>query len=397
MRGFPKPDYDKDVRLAYKGGYTYLKPEYKEKDLTTGLVFDVNSLYPWTMHDCPLPYGEPIFFEGEYEPDKMYNVYVQHLVTHIKLKDGYLPTLQVKNNLSFIPTEYITDSTVDADGEENLEPLELWLTNIDLKLLKEHYDLINPAYINGWKFKSTNTLFTSYIDKWMKVKIESTINGNKSMRTLAKLMLNALYGKFALKPTVQSKVPYYEEGRIKYRLGEKGVRKPIYIPVGVFVTSWARFKTISSAQKLYKYFVYADTDSLHLSLPVPNALLNMSEKELEKLTTKQLQEYGVPLPDDFVVDPVALGAWKLESKFHRARFIRQKSYIEDWNPPETWNTEKYEKDLLNITCAGMPESCYEHVTWENFHEGQSYGGKLMPRHVKGGIVFEDIEFTIQKG
>lgn len=30
------------------------------------------------------------------------------------------------------------------------------------------------------------------------------------MRTLAKLMLNALYGKFALNPNVRSKIPYYD-------------------------------------------------------------------------------------------------------------------------------------------------------------------------------------------
>lgn len=424
MRGFPKPDYDADVRRAYRGGYTYVKPEYKEVDIKTGLVFDVNSLYPWTMHECKLPYGDPVFFEGEYQQDDTYNLYVQHLTTHIKLKEGYLPTIQVKKNFSFIPTEYITDSTVDANGEPNYEPLELWLTSVDLELLKEHYTLLNPQYINGWKFRSTNKLFRDYIDKWMKVKIESTKNGNKSMRTLSKLMLNALYGKFATKPTVKGKNPYYDDGVIKYTEGDEEKKKPIYIPVGVFVTSWARHKTITSAQKLYKYFVYADTDSLHLDIQLPDSILQMSDKQLEKLTTKELQEMGVPLPDDFEVDPVALGAWKLESKFQRARFIRQKSYCEDSNAPETWSNHHYNSKVikeycdfygeeakewlelfkdwydesdLKITCAGMPEACYKFVSWENFHEGAKYAGKLMPKHVKGGIVFKDIEFTIQKG
>ena len=392
--------------------------------MKTGLVFDVNSLYPWTMYECKLPYGDPIFFEGEYEQDDTYNLYVQHMTTHIKLKEGYLPTIQVKKNFSFIPTEYITDSTVDANGEPNYEPLELWLTSVDLELLKEHYELLNPQYINGWKFRSTNKLFRDYIDKWMKVKIESSQNGNKAMRTLAKLMLNALYGKFALKPTVKGKHPFYDEGQIRYTVGKEETRPPLYIPVGVFVTSWARYKTITSAQKLYKYFVYADTDSLHLSIPLTDEVLGMRAKQLEKLTTKELQDLGIPLPDGFEVDPVALGAWKLESKFYRARFIRQKSYIEEWNEPDTWDKERfstkhvkewcedndvdfteeikkykgmYDIDLLNITCAGMPTSCYPYVTWDNFHEGQSYSGKLMPQHVKGGIVFKDIDFTIQKG
>lgn len=45
---FPKLDYeiDKDIRQSYKGGFTYLNPIYKEKDVGKGVVLDVNSLYP---------------------------------------------------------------------------------------------------------------------------------------------------------------------------------------------------------------------------------------------------------------------------------------------------------------------------------------------------------------
>lgn len=45
---FPLLDYDidKDLRQSYKGGFTYLNPIYKEKDVGKGVVLDVNSLYP---------------------------------------------------------------------------------------------------------------------------------------------------------------------------------------------------------------------------------------------------------------------------------------------------------------------------------------------------------------
>ena len=135
---------------------------------------------------------------------------------------------------------------------------------------------------------------------------------------------------------------------------------------------------------------------MHLELDLPDSILNMSADELEELTTADLKKLGVELPDGFEVDPYALGAWKLESRFYRARFIRAKTYAEDWNAPDTWGTDSYNKSLLNITCAGMPEKCYEFVTWENFKEGATFGGKLMPQHVKGGIVLKPIEFTIKK-
>lgn len=348
---FPVPDYDYDIRQSYKGGFTYLNPKYKEVDLKDGIVLDVNSLYPSVMYYQPLPYGEGIFFNGKYEKDKIYNLYVQMFTCQFELKDGYIPTIQLKNNLSFVPTQYLTSS----DGED----VTLCLTNVDLELFFEHYDVYNIEYHSGWKFKSTVGLFKEYIDKWNKVKMESTINGNKAMRTLAKLMLNALYGKFALNPNVQSKIPWYDNGIVKYKLGEKETRDPIYIPVGTFITAWARYKTISSAQKVYDRFVYADTDSLHL--------------------------IGTEIPDMLEVDPVKLGAWKHESTFTRARFIRQKSYIEEID------------GVLNITCAGMPDRCYQFVTWDNFHTGMRYAGKLGITHVKGGIVLKDIPFSIKCG
>lgn len=345
---FPIPDYDFDIRQSYKGGFTYCDPRRQGQDIGEGIVLDVNSLYPSVMYYQPLPYGEGIFFEGKYKPDKLYNLYVQMFTCQFELKENYIPTIQLKNNLSFIPTAYLSSS----EDEE----VTMCLTSVDLELFFEHYHVYNITWHNGWKFKSTTGLFKEYIDKWNAVKMESTLNDNKAMRTLAKLMLNALYGKFALNPNVQSKIPYYDNGIIKYTLGEKETRNPIYIPVGTFITAWARHKTITSAQKVYDRFLYADTDSLHL--------------------------IGTEIPKGLEVDPVKLGTWKHESTFTRARFIRQKTYIEEIDGE------------LNITCAGMPSRCYKHVTWDNFIAGSSFEGKLQLTHVQGGIVLKDIDFTI---
>lgn len=383
---FPMPDYDADVRQSYKGGFTYLNPKYKDKEVQGGIVLDVNSLYPWVMHDCPLPFGEGLYFDGKYKPDKVYNLYVQMITCEFELKEGYIPTIQIKNSLSFIPTQYLESSA----GEE----VTLCLTSVDLELFLEHYNVYNLVYHSGWKFKSTVGLFTEYIDKWSAVKIESKKNGNKGMYTLAKLMLNALYGKFALNPKVCSKIPFYDNGVVKYTKGEEDYRDPLYIPVGTFITAWARHKTITSAQKLYEKFMYADTDSLHLDLQLPDSLKDLSNKELENLTTEELKNHGLDIPDDFIISPTELGAWKLEEKFERGKYIRQKCYIHDWNKKETWNSENYDKSLLHITCAGMPKSCYQYVTWENFKIGTEFKGKLRPKHVKGGIVLTDTEFTI---
>lgn len=84
------------------------------------------------------------------------------------------------------------------------------------------------------------------------------------------------------------------------------------------------------------------------------------------------------------IDDVELGKWKHESSFTKARFVRQKTYIEMIN------------DKMEITCSGMPKTCYKYVTWDNFRTGFTCGGKLMYKHVKGGVILEDSEFTIKE-
>lgn len=181
-------------------------------------------------------------------------------------------------------------------------------------------------------------------------------------------MLNALYGKFATSLEVQNKEPYLDEGIVKYKLGEREKKKGLYIPVGAFITAYARRKTILTSQAIKDYsiskygkdlYIYSDTDSIHTLLGI---------EELTKFCE---------------IDDYKLGAWKHESSFSKARFIRQKCYIEEID------------NEIKITCAGLPSKCYNFVTWENFKTGFKCGGKLVFKHVKGGVKLVETEFTIK--
>lgn len=351
---------DKDLRQAYKGGFTYLNDKYESEDVGEGEVLDVNSLYPSVMYNSLLPFGEPFFYEGKYIEDKVYPLYIQRITCSFKIKEGKIPTIQIKHR-QFIDNEYLTSS--------NDEIVALTLTNIDLKLFLEQYEVEDLKYISGWKFKAMHGLFKDYIDKWIKIKNESTISGNKGMRQIAKIQLNSLYGKFATGMDVQSKIPYLEDDIVKYKMSEKKRKDGIYLPMGAFITAYARDKTIRTSQAIKTYslekygkdlYCYSDTDSIHTLLPI------------EEL--KQFCE----------IDDVKLGAWKHESHFTKARFVRQKTYIEEIN------------GKMNITCAGLPKRCYDQVEWNNFKVGLKVDGKLRFKHVKGGINLVEEEFTIKE-
>lgn len=369
---FKPPLYDKDLRQAYKGGFTYLNEIYRGKEVKEGIVLDVNSLYPSVMYYSPMPYGEGIYFDGKYVPDKLYNLYIQNITCQFRIKKDMIPTIQIKNNLSFVPTEYLSSS--------NGESINLTLTNVDLKLFLEHYDIYDVSYNWGWKYKASTKIFKSYIDYWNELKVKATKEGNKPLRTIAKLMLNSLYGKFAASPEGRSKIPYLDNNIVKYKLSELEERTAYYLPISIFITSWARDRTIRSAQAVYHRFIYADTDSLHLE--------------------------GTDIPENLLISDTELGKWKIESTFKRGKYLRQKCYIEDVVTPVD-EIEKFKKEnpeclhlvskdsIINIVCAGMPKGCYKNVTWENFDYGSVFDGKLGVKHTDGGIVLVDTTFTIK--
>lgn len=368
---FPILDFeiDQDIRKSYKGGFTYLNDIYKEKTTGSGLVLDVNSLYPSVMKYEYLPFGDPLFFEGKYEEDSLYKLYIQCLSCSFEIKEGMIPTLQIKNSPSFLPNEYIKSSESDI--------VTICLTNVDLELFLSHYNVENLTYHNGWKFKALKGLFSNYIDYWTERKINAKKENNNVLYIISKLMLNSLYGKFGLNPKVRGKIPYLnEEGIVKYKLSEEEIRDSIYLPVATFITSYARRKTISTSQaikdytiKKYQkdYYIYSDTDSIHL--------LDLPDEELKQFVD---------------IDDFRLGAWKIESRFSRGKYLRQKCYIEEF------------EDKLNVTVAGLPKKLSKYVTFDNFNKGmtllatdENIEHKLTFKHVKGGVILADTDFTIK--
>lgn len=329
-----------NIRLSYKGGYVYCN---KKGDFGEGIVLDVNSLYPSVMYNNPYPYGLPLFFKGEYIKDSDYPLYIQQISCQFELKEGYLPTIQLKNGLGFNPVEYLKSS--------NNEIITMTLTCIDLEIFFEHYNVYNLDFICGYKFKAMSNMFNNYIDFYMEIKSKT----KGPLRELAKLKLNSLYGKFATGIDVTGKHPILKDGCVSYVKNEKEERKPIYMPVGTFVTAYARKVTISSAQACYDRLIYTDTDSLHL-------------KDYE-------------IPSNIEIHDTKLGAWKIENKFNKARFIKPKTYYE-------------EGDNVVIKCAGMPDNIKRDVNWDNFKVGFNSNKKLKPRHVPGGIVLVESPFKI---
>ena len=290
-----------------------------------------------------MPSGRPVFHDGG--PHAGDELFITNITFTARLKPNSIPCIQVKKSMSFKPTEY--QSVIDV-------PVTLSCTNVDLEMWQKHYDMEILSYNGTFSFDCLHGAFNQYVDKWGNVK-KTSVGG---MRTIAKLFLNSLYGKFATNTDVTGKYPVLEDGTVKLKLGSTEERKPVYTPVGVFITAYARQTTIGAAMSNYDRFAYADTDSIHL--------------------------IGTDDPDGITVDPTELGAWKREGIFTEAVYVRAKQY-----------SERLNDGSVSTHIAGLPKSLASQITPEDLLTDHTWRGKLIPMKVPGGTVLKETTFNFK--
>ena len=410
---YGSPNAGEYVRKSYRGGWCYVVKAKRNEIKTNGTTADVNSLYPSMMSSESgnrFPVGRPTFYNMKNSSDAtkkwwlnrilwcantMQQYYFVRFKTRFYLKHGKLPFIQIKNSFRFCGTDSLETSDYydkkegryytqwykpDETGKPVLTDtaVTLTMTMIDLKLMLEHYDVVNFELLDFCCFNTEIGLFDDYMEKYKNIKQNST----GAMRELAKLFLNNLYGKMAASTDSSFKVPFIKpDGVIGLRDVEANDKKPGYIPIGSAITSYARNFTIRAAQQNYygidePGFIYADTDSIHCDLP-PEALKGIR------------------------VHPTDFCAWKLESCWDTAIFTRQKTYIEHITKE---NLEPIDSPYYNVKCAGMPESCKKlfikgmennEYQLSDFKIGLVLPGKLMPRRIKGGILLCETTFEMR--
>lgn len=347
---------DDFIRKSYKGGYCYLNPKYFDKLLENIYTYDVKSMYPSVMATAYLPYGIPIHYNGKYQEDNAFPLFIQQIRVDCKLKAGRIPSIQTKTFLT-IKLKYLTDT--------NGEMQELILTSYDLKRLLDDYIIYEIEYIQGYKFLASNMLFKRYVSHFYEMK-ETSEKGAK--RELYKIFLNSLYGKFAMMCERQQAFPHLVQGTMKFKRGEIEEVPPVYTAVASFITAIARNKLIDAIYANIDSYVYSDTDSIHLLSPAKNIKLgkNLGDFDLEN------GWYENSLP---------------HTEIKSGKYLGQKCYI------------LCRKDGEIKKIAGAPEKVKEEINIENFKvnftSNPSKFPKFRMKNVDGGVLLIPTSFTIK--
>jgi hypothetical protein len=248
---------------------------------------DATSLYPASMHGCKVcPVQYPV-------GDARWSANPQD-----DYRKGLLGYFHVRWQC---PDKLLRVAVLPCKGmagmKQTLEGGEGVYTNVDLQNAESvgyTFEFMEEAVV--WD-ESSPDVFTTFIAKWFDVKQQnSSAQGNKSLRKLAKLMMNALYGKM-LQDVIQDNMTFAynindvwnfrrdyavqewnmmdgEHGRyliLQGKLHDEDVHASVNKPVqlGGFVLSYSRRIMLHYMKQIdpslhSAVFSYMDTDSLHI-------------------------------------------------------------------------------------------------------------------------------------
>ena len=233
-----------DPRDAFFGGRTNtIKLLYKFKPGEKGMYVDFCSLYPFTQFEKEYPIGHPTKILEPLGLDPNLFGYVK--CTVVPPRELYHPVLPVKmqcgkfKKLLFplcrtCANTQQQEKCTHTDGERSF--LGTWCSNEIHKAVEKGYK-VTKVY-ETWHFEETTTdLFKGYVNKFLKIKLESSkmsfgpgcayasedefrdfnkkkhgftlgeIKFNPGLRAISKLCLNSLWGKFGQRTNL-SKTKY---------------------------------------------------------------------------------------------------------------------------------------------------------------------------------------------
>lgn len=316
------------IRASYYGGRVEVfKPLLDHK----GFHYDVNSLYP-AQFDLNYPVGAPEYYN---EPQLAKYYFERWLDDKIGLgfcscsvfiPEQDIPPLPCKMGKLVFPCGHVY-------GTWTFEELEYAIKNCGVEI-KEFYEV---AF-----FPQTYPVFKRFKDAFYQMKEQATIDENESLRTLAKLILNVMYGYTGMTRDDKTQLRPFEDYKkysdIRFADSSLGfIEIPadinaeyIQVQIASYVTSRSRLvlldalREVSTRGNVY----YCDTDSIICDVPLP------PEK----------------------IHPTKLGYWDLESEPESAIMLRPKVYAELY-PSRT-----------NVKFKGVTKETQKTFTFDDYKE-----------------------------
>nr|CAI9430479.1 DNA polymerase [Fomitopsis pinicola] len=286
------------IKQSFTGGRTDMyKPNGLNKDI---YVYDINSLYPFVMSQFKYPIGQIIQFEGD--PTILDNYWIGDVDVSTK-QDMFIPPIQLHHNISCKSGGI---RTISPNGSFNTK-----LNSVEYDSYKEFYNFkINSGYL----FDS-DYVFTDYVKDLYTIR--KSYPKSDPMNYISKLLMNSLYGRFAMK-NIKNKFLFlfFNKSEFLKLIENSDVEIENYIDlndslfvnyvdnseldkeskssisIASAVTAYARSYMYNIIKDNIQNIYYSDTDSVYYK-ELPNNLV--SSKELGKFKLEYIFKDSVYL------------------------------------------------------------------------------------------------------
>ena len=298
------------VRDCLFGGRTNAVKLYHECKGTEKIKYvDYTSLYPFVMRTFDFPIGHPKI---------MYNVDIEGIDKHFGIcqitilppKSLFHPVLPYRTNGKLYFT--LCRSCANANqkrckhSEEQRAITGTYTTEETKLAISKGYKLMKIHELYSYQQKSPD-LFRGYIDTFYEMKAKASKEKNEGLRTLTKLCLNSLWGRFAMNEN-KSQSEFVDKVERCTELIDKDERNEIEIGqiivisdnileivykaepnfvaqtdktnviLASFVTSYARMHLYTALDLLQEKVLYMDTDSVIYVSPDGSDILKLGNQ-----------------------------------------------------------------------------------------------------------------------
>lgn len=224
-------------------------------------VYDVNSLFPFVMLN-EMPVGTPKLVRTFDE--RRIGFYVVEIRN---TPDFYIPPYLKKVERGTFRKNYF----VNGNGV-------YYMSGDMLKHLRDTYGVKFRIH-SGYVFPERKAIFTDYVNHFFSVK---AANKGNAMERVAKLMLNSLYGKFAMNRFRESLETFrgqeawqLPDNQLMHEYGlvliERESKSKFILPyIAAYITDLARLHHWKLMQHAPEAMYYCDTDSLFTSATYPH-------------------------------------------------------------------------------------------------------------------------------
>lgn len=375
------------IRRAYQGGLTMSNPSYSGKIRENIVYADINSSYPSVMMDGWLPIGKPIFDEPE-EKNSFKIIYKLIIGKNSLINNSGVPFLfNFKNNDRMKNKQY----PYEINKGNSRNNLEIFLTDDELERVKKYYKgNIKYEFVTAFKKIHSSKIFGSYINHFYELKENAR---NSAEKTIAKLMLNSLYGKMGQDVTRKSSILQQKGGIREWSSYITISKAKFYLPFAIWITALARLKLVDAVGNKFDSINYMDTDSISIVIP----------KEIDLRDDERLKDY-IENNYDLKLDDKKLGYWDIEHKlqFQIARRAKQYLMVDLKNNPYIkfagLRLPNYNKEWGEFNLFAKNENAskgWEKIDYNNFVNGVEGFKQLRPNKLATGVALETYQKQIK--